>query len=335
MKTNIRIFTAILVMFVAAIVSIAVVSCKKEKHEQALESNEQTVQVADNMDEYLISFKKRLLSAQKGDETISLEQAERDLGNLLNFDFGDVYHATNVFHYDTLHLELALTQGQVDLLQLSRTYALAYEQVEEAFDLVELPNKTVYTVYCVFNQQAKNDALVDVELVLTTRGFNETNNQQVLPNLYDCWSVYHRLGNCDGLYVGYDHVSVLQSVYLHNIPLYGCSNGTVYFSDVSITEIYAHNYPETGSQTYNQGYRLWVGNQWEYYNGYVDVDEMVYYYSNLCDIIDDEIDALNDDDFKVIAISCAIHQSPFSSNLYYFTFKLQYGKINCNHNDEE
>jgi len=164
---------------------------------------------------------------------------------------------------------------------------------------------------------------------------NETNNQRDLPNLYDCWSVFHGQGNCDGLYVGYDHVSVLQSVYLLNMPQYGCPDGTAYFTDISITEIYANNYPETGSQTYNQGYRLWVGNQWEYYNGYVDVDEMVYYYNNLCDIIDDEIDALNDDDFKVSAISCAIHQSPSLPNFYYFTFKLEYGKINCNHNNGE
>jgi len=333
MKTSKSIIAIIALAIVATTMVIA--SCKKEKQEQKSNNVEQSVQSSDNMDEYLMSFKRRLLSAQKGDETISLEQAQRDLGNLLNFDFGDVYHVTNAFHSDTLHLELALSQGQVELSQLAKTYILAYEQVEEAFDLVELPNKTVYTVYCVFDPQSKNDELIDVELILTTRGFNETNNQRDLPNLYDCWSVFHGQGNCDGLYVGYDHVSVLQSVYLLNMPQYGCPDGTAYFTDISITEIYANNYPETGSQTYNQGYRLWVGNQWEYYNGYVDVDEMVYYYNNLCDIIDDEIDALNDDDFKVSAISCAIHQSPSLPNFYYFTFKLEYGKINCNHNNGE
>lgn len=330
-------FNSIIAILGLAIVAIAVafVSCKKEKQEQKSYNVEQSVQNSDNMDEYLMSFKKRLLSAQKGEETIGLEQAQRDLGNLLNFDFGDIYHVTNAFHSDTLHLELALSQGQVELSQLAKVYTLAYEQIEEAFNLVELPNKTVYTVYCVFNQQVKNDDLVDVELVVTTRGFNETNNQRDLPNLYDCWSVYHGRGNCDGLYIGYDHVSVLQSVYFLNMPHYGCPNGTVYFTDISLTEIYANNYPETGSQTYNHGYRLWFGNQWEYENGYVDVDEMVYYYHNLCDIIDDEIDALNDDDFKVATISCAIHNVPFTSNLYQFVIKLQYGKINCNHNNND
>ena len=60
-------------LLVTAAVSVAVVSCKKEKQEASSSNNtEQAVQSADNMDEYLISFKKKLLSAQKGDETISL-----------------------------------------------------------------------------------------------------------------------------------------------------------------------------------------------------------------------------------------------------------------------
>lgn len=102
-----------------------------------------------------------------------------------------------------------------------------------------------------------------------------------------------------------------------------------------IDDGFSHITIKESAQTYNLGYRLWVGNQWEYDNGYVNVDEMVYYYNNLCDIIDNEIDALNDDDFKVSTISCAIHSIPLSLNLYQFVFKLEYGKINCNHNNGE
>jgi flagellar basal body-associated protein FliL len=47
-------------LLVVAAVAAVVVSCKKEKQEPSSNNTEQTVQSADNMDEYLISFKKIL-----------------------------------------------------------------------------------------------------------------------------------------------------------------------------------------------------------------------------------------------------------------------------------
>ena len=69
-------FYAICVMVLATIV--AVVSCKKDKQDETTEKCEQCAQATDNMDEYLISFKKKLLSAEKGGETMSIEQALND-----------------------------------------------------------------------------------------------------------------------------------------------------------------------------------------------------------------------------------------------------------------
>ena len=326
---NRKLTLAILAMVVATVVSVAIVSCKKENESKMPENKACEMPASDmNMNEYLTSFKKRLLSAQKGEETLSLEQAQRDLGNLLNFDFGDAYHVTNTFHRDTLHVELATIQGQVDLSQLAHTYTLAYEQVEKAFDLVSLPNKTVYTVYCVFNPTTRNDESVDVELILTTRGYDEALALRTEPSLYDCWTVGHGYGNCDGLFVGYDHASVLQRVYNSSIPLIGCQNGVLYYTDLAQITIFAYNYPETDTSImYNTGKRLWDGNASQYNYGHVEADEMVYYYNNLCDIIDDEMAALNDDSNDLLTISCGVHQS--SSNHYYFACKIEYAKHHC------
>ena len=103
-------FNSIIAIIALAIVAtaVAVVSCKKEMQEQAMNNEKQGGLCYDNMDEYLMSFKKKLLSAQKGEETISLEQAQRDLGNLLNFDFGDANYPTDVYHVDTIHSKLTL-----------------------------------------------------------------------------------------------------------------------------------------------------------------------------------------------------------------------------------
>ena len=110
MKTR-KLSFAIIVMAIGAI-AVAVVSCKKEKHEQTTNKMEQSAQSSENTDEYLISFKEKLLSAQKGDESITIEQAQLDLGNLLNFDFGDAKYASNVYEYDTLYIALE-TNGEV------------------------------------------------------------------------------------------------------------------------------------------------------------------------------------------------------------------------------
>ena len=138
-------------LLVVAATTVAVVSCKKEKQDQLLNNDVQAVESADNMDEYLMAFKKKLLTAEKGGETISLEQAERDLGNLLNFDFGDANYATNVLHYDTVLSKLSLSNGQVDLSQLACTYQDLFNQVKDAYHQVNLPEKSVYSISCIFN----------------------------------------------------------------------------------------------------------------------------------------------------------------------------------------
>ena len=63
-------------LLVDAAVAAVVVSCKKEKQEPSSNNTEQTVQSADNMDEYLISFKKILffqLSHSLKQKTLDLQ----------------------------------------------------------------------------------------------------------------------------------------------------------------------------------------------------------------------------------------------------------------------
>ena len=328
---------AILVMAIVVFASITVVSCKKEKQEQATNNLEQIKNTSDDMNEYLISFKKRLLSAQKGDETISIEQAQRDFGNLLNFDFGDANYATNVFHRDTIHLELTTTEGLVDLSQLAQTYTKAYDKVKNAFDSVGLPEKTVFSIYCVFHPMSKNSETLDVELIVTTRGFDESKELRLTPSIYDCWSTFGGRGNCDGLFLGYDHVRVLQITYnrFHQ-PRYDCIY-SLYFTDITQGDVFAHEYPETGLTSYNHGFRLWTDYEYPDTNDFVDSCEMVYYYNNMCSIIDEWMEALDDDDYMFLATSCSIHscQDELSENDYVngihycFTFKIEYGKPHC------
>ena len=241
---------AIIGLEIVAII-VAFVSCKKEKQEQKSNNVEQSVQNSDNMDEYLMSFKKKLLSAQKGEETISLEQAQRDLGNLLNFDFGDANYATTIFHYDTLFTNLNLTiEGQVDLSQLASIYLDLQNQVKEAYRLVDLPEKSVYMISCSFEDYTKDNEN-QVTVVLTTRAYDEITSDP------DDWRAGSLAGKCNGSLVGFwGGPEQLESMLRANLGGWSCLNGgRVYFTEEDTCWIEA-NEPAMIDSNAPRGHRL-------------------------------------------------------------------------------
>lgn len=310
---------------------VAVVSCKKERHDQNSNSNEQTVQNADNMDDYLMAFKKKLLSAEKGGETITLEQAERDLGNLLNFDFGDANYATDEVRHDTIYVPLLLMGNGVDLAQLSNTYNTAYAGILDAYNLVDFPEKSVLSVACSIDQNTKKGDAVIVQLVLTTRGllnsylkigFDETDN----------WRVWEGLGKCDGTCVGDDHVSMIEKVYNNNRPLLECNKGRIYYTDIKNSVCFHGDaFPENNPDIhYNHHFRLWCGYGSEVNTHCVEYPEMQYYFNNFCQIIANE--AWRPQGHVIMSVdSCFLDYYVSVNPQYYYTFCCLYstGKPNC------
>ena len=225
-------------LLVVAAVSAAVVSCKKEKQETTTNNTELAALAADNMDEYLISFKKKLLSAKKGEETISLEQAQRDLGNLLNFDFGDANYPTSEYRNDTILLNLPLSNGQVDLSQLAITYNAAVSTILNIYRKIDLPEKSVYAISCNFNETMNKDGdMENVEIVLITRGLT-------IPMIgeHDTldWRPKNDAGTCDGQFVGYRGAPEVIVDWIKDAQEeLSCENGgRLYFTDEGCYETY-------------------------------------------------------------------------------------------------
>ena len=320
-------------LLVTAAVSVAVVSCKKEKQEASSSNNtEQAVQSADNMDEYLISFKKKLLSAQKGDETISLEQAQLDLGNLLNFDFGDANYPFDVLRYDTLYVKLALgNEGHVDLSQLATTYKDVVAKVLKTYHNANLPEKSVYHVLCSFNKEAKGEQ-ADGQIVLITRGlvnptlktsFDETDN----------WRIDSLRGRCDGTGVGNDHMTMLTQVYYNTHGMIECNEGRAYFTNPRHAYFEARDFQEfsPAGPSYNLSYRLWCGyKSWlpYYCAGYM---EMNYYLNNLHDILENWVFLDTDEYVTNIDLSIVDFGSPTSPGGIKSNVKcdFDYVTVNC------
>lgn len=251
----------ITILLVVAAASVAVVSCKKEKQETSTNNTERAVLSADNMDEYLISFKKKLLSAQKGEETISLEQAQRDLSNLLNYDFGDVNYATDVFKDDTLHTKIEISNGQIYLSDLAVTYDAAKELVRKAFNESSLPEKSIYSIVCSFSESnAKDTESENVEIVMTTRGYT---GESTTPNSSDGWRPSYLGGTCDGQLVGVWGGARLVETWLNNyVTLHTpACGGRGYYTDISYSNKYGADpdmYIPYQNQNPYYNYRLYV-----------------------------------------------------------------------------
>ena len=318
-------------LLVVAAVAAVVVSCKKEKQEPTSNNTEQTVQSADNMDEYLISFKKKLLSAEKGGETISLEQAQRDLGNLLNFDFGDANYATNTLYRDTLHVPINLTDSLVDLSQLALTYSNAFSQLAEAYNKVDLPDKSVYSITCRFNREAKDTMSSDVELVLTIRGF--LNSYLKLEfDTTDNWHVGELLGKCDGTCIGDDHVTMLEKVCnnIRSLNAYDCFNGRIYFSDFREDLLHATDFLENDPNiNYNYHYRLWSGLGSDVLNYCIQYPEMRYYLNNFLHILECEVCPQGYIVTSILECFLDSFVSIDPNTIYSFACRYEIARINC------
>jgi hypothetical protein len=270
-------------LLVAAAVSVAVVSCKKEKQETSSSNNtEQAVQSADNMDEYLISFKKKLLSAQKGDETISIEQAQQDLGNLLNFDFGDANYETNIYQIDTINVKLTLSEGQVDFSELALTYQNAVHSILDVYHKIDLPEKSISSILCQFYEtENKDNDTEDVEIIMATRGYSPT---YLMLNDHDTldWRPKNFAGSCDGQFVGlYGAPETIMRWIYWSRPLASCANGgRMYLTDVDHWKTYGHHHYDSGTGLFKI-YTSFIDDQ---NSVCIPHDEMEYYYSQILNL---------------------------------------------------
>lgn len=326
-KTNL--FLAITIMAIVAI-AVAVVSCKKEKQEPTTNNTEQSVQSVENMDEYLISFKKKLLSAQKGEEAITLEQAERDLGNLLNFDFGDANYPTDEYRYDTIHLKLAVSNNQIDLSQLANTYSEAVNTILEIYQDIDLPEKSVYAVVCQFNEnERKDDDTEDLEIVLITRGLNSISYS---PHDTLDWRPKNYAGTCDGQFINVKGgpeamVSWLSRVY---DPI-ACENGArLYYTNIGVWETDGYKHYDSD----NECFMIYTSFDPDQNGICIPHEEMEYYFSNILNLYYQDV--LTNHRFIFIKIRWTdyIHcYIPIYNQVVYECFtwhvKITHGKPNC------
>ena len=336
-------FFIIAAVVIATATAITVASCKKDKTEESNPSSENVVknifldenEDTDNMDVYLLSFKEKLLNATKGGETISLEQAQRDLGNLLNFDFGDANYATDTLYFDTLHVKLTQSGGMVDLSQLGETYSDAFAQILASYRSLNLPDKSVYSIFCNYDDAwcNRDNESEDVSVVVTYRGFAGSNSYPISGHDTLNWHPRRIDHSCDNPSIFGGGARIMQNWLLNSQEQLACPNGgRVYFTDEK-------DWEKFGYTTYNAttgSFQIFGVFTYRIDTVCISHDEMEYYYTNILNYYNQETSIILPTraimrtyvDTAVIPYSQP-NLNGYPGDLWYWRIFIHYGKPNC------
>ena len=134
-------------LLVAAAVSVAVVSCKKETPNALHNNNSPSVTTSavpqvDDMNAYLKDFKKKMQTATRdGNETLSLEEAAWHLSSVANYEFANANVDFTDLRYDTLYYQVNVANGQVALSDLNAVYEIMANGIDAFYQSLDLQEK--------------------------------------------------------------------------------------------------------------------------------------------------------------------------------------------------
>lgn len=278
MKNN-KFFLAICVMVVAIIVSVAVVSCKKETSSDFKGNKNESMQaftppLMDDVDAYLKDFKQKMKSATKGeDDTLSLEEAAWHLSSVANYDFGHANVEYDDIHFDTLYGTVTVTNGTVLLSDL----AAAYEQISTDIDLLyhtlSLENKHFRFIGCQISEQGV--ITIPVVVTFSTAGKWHYFADSTFCDYYFTQDQYVANGNA---------ITELQRVFNLELGHSSGTSGRIYYVYTRTQVFYfKHWIEDEGNYCPNEyNYRLFC--TMGYFYDYISKEDMCYYADSYIDL---------------------------------------------------
>ena len=147
--------------------AVAFVSCKKET-EKALSQKDYTIQQAadvcqiEDINSYLKDFKKKLTES-KADEAYNLEDAAWHLASLANLDFCKVNVDYDNVLFDTIEMQVNVTDGVVLLSDLNTVYEQMCKEIQQFKNGFSHNNQNLYFI----TVSISNDGNAKIELMTT------------------------------------------------------------------------------------------------------------------------------------------------------------------------
>ena len=167
MKTN-KLILATSAMVVATLVSVAIVSCKKENTNALQDNNSRPAKAfavpdVDDMNAYLKDFKQKMLES-KSSEPISVDEAEWHLSSLLNYDFANANVECDDVRFDTIFNTVTISDCAIQLGELAQAYERIRIDIDRFYQSLMLENKHFRFVDCSITE----DGVVTVTIITTS-----------------------------------------------------------------------------------------------------------------------------------------------------------------------
>ncbi len=278
MKKHTKLVAAVATLIIAAAGVITFEACNK-KNEVVNNIPELNVAELTDMDKEMILFGEKMKAAQKGGETMQLEEAVRNLSNYENFKMCDASRYSVDMERLTIESVVPVTNGNVYLSDINAIYESNRKQIKDKLASLEGDDKTVYCVYSRIDGNSKDGEEAGI---VTDVFMNRNNGFEPNPYYFDddlCWSyiVDDCLGCTGGraVYVLSDRIATIMTEHAQCLPGY-----RIILYDVDEEYIVASDIPDPNSP--NGHYALI---HYDYESSCLDADDMRYYLSSMITIV--------------------------------------------------
>ena len=166
-------------LFVAAAVSVAVVSCKKETPNTTMNNKTESTPTFNpreikDMKAYLKDFKQKMESATKDDdEILLLEDAAWHLASLANCDFCKINVEYDDVQFDTIEMKVDITDGTIQLSSLSSIYVQLCTEIDQFKKSFTHSNQNLYFLNVFINGDGNIKIALMTTFSSTSKGLDE------------------------------------------------------------------------------------------------------------------------------------------------------------------
>ena len=161
MKTNIKLVATVAALIIAAAAVITFEACNKKKDAvnniPLVVQNEGIVyqKAVPDRESYITEFEKKLQSASKTDEVLTLENANSFMFDILNYDFCNINGNGPDRSCETSTYTLTVSNGTINLSDFANLYAQISLHIYDYYHSLSLDNKNYY---CIIPEIAEFDA---------------------------------------------------------------------------------------------------------------------------------------------------------------------------------
>lgn len=172
-------FAAVATLVFAVAGAITFVACNKKSEvinnvpQMAQDKNIVYQKSVSDRAAYIIEFEKKLISAEKCGEYMTVENANSFLFDVLNYDFGNIQQSWEGIIYDTTTYNVNVTDGTISLNDFTSLYSQISAHAQEFYNNIEVDNPNYLYIFpkIAVAESNTSEAVVTVTSAITAENF--------------------------------------------------------------------------------------------------------------------------------------------------------------------